>query len=159
MAFDKYGYICPFNNECRCQVADCDYCGWNPEVSERRLDAILKANQYEEDTTVKKIVNLEPIIKELADWCLVSKGLECRTLGIVIDKLRAAPAVEIPKWISVSDRLPKIGETVLVCDANEGYVNAWEYCGLDEWLHDSTLWLTEDITHWMPLPEPPGVSE
>ena len=42
----------------------------------------------------KKIVDLNPIIKELADWCLVTKGLECRTLGIVIDRLRAAPAVD-----------------------------------------------------------------
>ena len=48
MAFDKYGYICPFNNECRCQVADCDYCGWNPEVSERRLEAFLQASQDKE---------------------------------------------------------------------------------------------------------------
>ena len=42
MDFDKYGIICPFNEECRCQVADCDYCGWNPEVSERRLEAFLQ---------------------------------------------------------------------------------------------------------------------
>ena len=45
MAFDKYGYICPFNPECRCLVADCDYCGWNPEVSERRLEAFLEKNR------------------------------------------------------------------------------------------------------------------
>lgn len=45
MAFDKYGYICPYNEECRCQVADCEICGWNPAVSERRLETFLQANQ------------------------------------------------------------------------------------------------------------------
>ena len=27
MEFDQYGIICPFNKECRCQVADCDNYG------------------------------------------------------------------------------------------------------------------------------------
>ena len=48
MDFDKHGIICPFNQELRCQVADCDYCGWNPEVSERRLEEFLQANRKKE---------------------------------------------------------------------------------------------------------------
>ena len=59
------------------------------------------------------------------------------------------------KWIPVSERLPEKRETVLVCDARENYMNAWEYLGRDEWLWDSSIWRTEAITHWMPLPEPP----
>ena len=51
----------------------------------------------------KKIVDLNPIIKELADWCLVTKGLECRTLGIVIDRLRAAPAVDAVEVVRCKD--------------------------------------------------------
>ena len=63
--------------------------------------------------------------------------------------------VTIQKWIPVSERLPERRETVLVCDAREDYMNAWEYLGRDEWLWDSTIWRTEDITHWMPMPEMP----
>ena len=52
---------------------------------------------------MKKIVNLEPIIKELADWCLVTKGLECSVLGTVIDRLRAAPAVDAVEVVRCKD--------------------------------------------------------
>ena len=46
-----------------------------------------------------KVIDPAPIIKELADRCLVAKGLECSVLGSVIDKLRAAPAVyNAPYW-------------------------------------------------------------
>ena len=35
--FDKDGYICPHNKECRCQIIECSACGWNPAVSKKRL--------------------------------------------------------------------------------------------------------------------------
>ena len=35
-------FICPYNQECRCQDAACSICGWNPTVSKRRLDCIRK---------------------------------------------------------------------------------------------------------------------
>lgn len=38
--YDKYGIICPHNEQCRCQVADCEVCGWNPAVKEKRLEEI-----------------------------------------------------------------------------------------------------------------------
>ena len=46
-----------------------------------------------------KVIDPEPIIKELADQCLGAKGLECSILGDVIDRLRSAPAVHnAPYW-------------------------------------------------------------
>lgn len=93
MEFDRHGYyICPYNRECRCQIADCDYCGWNPDVSENRLEAF-KQNLQEEEM-VKRVVDINPIIKELAEQCLTTKGLECIVLGKVIDRLRAAPVLK-----------------------------------------------------------------
>lgn len=64
-----------------------------------------------------------------------------------------------PKWIPVSERLPNLHETVIVCDVREQYVGAWMYYGNDDWLHDDKLFDTEEITHWMPLPEPPKEGE
>ena len=32
---------CPFNREVVCAMHTCSKCGWNPEVSKARLDAIL----------------------------------------------------------------------------------------------------------------------
>lgn len=35
--FDRDGYICQYNEECRCLVYECEKCGWNPAVTQRRL--------------------------------------------------------------------------------------------------------------------------
>ena len=51
-------------------------------------------------------------------------------------------------WISVADRLPKPLADVLVCDA-EGNVS------IDFVLKSSGEFVQKDVTHWMPLPQPP----
>ena len=62
------------------------------------------------------------------------------------------------KWISVEDRLPPIRESVLYLlhdyDMDIGVYSRTK----KEWCVDSTddyYWNKEDVTHWMPLPEPP----
>lgn len=60
-------------------------------------------------------------------------------------------------WISVKDRLPEIYERVIY------YVPGWGiYYGNrqedDTWDAPDVFgppWLSESVTHWMPLPEPP----
>lgn len=54
------------------------------------------------------------------------------------------------KWIPVTERLPENDHTVLVWS----HRNSKEYFNI----YDHGKWVimeTEDITHWMPLPEPP----
>ena len=51
-----------------------------------------------------------------------------------------------PKWISVEDRLPEIGQEVIV------YRNDCVY-SMRFWDKKHPLW--ESTSHWMPLPEPP----
>ena len=60
------------------------------------------------------------------------------------------------RWISVDDEQPPRSEwsfifskTVLVCDKDGHIDTAWYNFKLNRW-----EWLN-DITHWMPLPEPP----
>jgi hypothetical protein len=64
------------------------------------------------------------------------------------------------KWISVKDRLPEslIDKDYLVCDnfSNLAPLSTASYFK-GEWFDykgDKHLY-SEDITHWMPLPEPP----
>ena len=74
--------------------------------------------------------------------------------GVTLDN-----QVSSSKWIPVGERLPDVGENVLVCDAREDYVYIWENFGDGLWFGDEIIWETEDITHWMPLPEPPKGEE
>ena len=56
------------------------------------------------------------------------------------------------RWIPVSERLPDHTNTVIVSDEH-GVWFAYRDGKLGEWWDcDGPL---EDITHWMPLPEPP----
>jgi hypothetical protein len=66
------------------------------------------------------------------------------------------------EWISVKDRLPKVLQSVLVSLSNKKQTG--------ELVHSGIFWhkkfcidgdnsisqkLSKDVTHWMPLPEPP----
>lgn len=61
-----------------------------------------------------------------------------------------------PKWISVEDELPPVGEKVLVC-ANNVRVMAFIDCE-DVWHRDTIAFrLPGEVTHWMPLPSTEGL--
>ena len=83
-----------------------------------------------------------------------------------IDK-EAADAIEellaaVQKWISVKERLPEINQSVLICAFGRS-VGEGTYRGHDGFHHvwkmyavAGTYW-DDEVTHWMPLPEPPKV--
>ena len=60
-----------------------------------------------------------------------------------------------PQWISVAERLPSVGEKVLVITIGKGkqYVETDMLLATGEWFDYG------NITHWMPLPEPPKEGE
>lgn len=60
-----------------------------------------------------------------------------------------------PQWIPCSERLPEVDESVLVTTEWNDISIAWR-TGINEWLiHEgNTNATTDDITAWMPLPEP-----
>lgn len=69
------------------------------------------------------------------------------------------------EWISVEERLPAKAEDVLVIvngkpKANITFVGAIEFAAYakgEGWIVDAyPEWADAEITHWMPLPEPPG---
>jgi hypothetical protein len=68
------------------------------------------------------------------------------------------------KWLSVKDRLPDTAERVLVCKTWNGRVYKPEYGYYQDFPNRKGCWyvLTEfgyypqrEVTHWMPLPQPP----
>ena len=60
------------------------------------------------------------------------------------------------EWISVKDRLPQVKEDVLIYDSHHRNIyKAWYIGDIDVWFSNEYLPQFINITHWMPLPEPP----
>lgn len=89
-------------------------------------------------------------------------------VGQIEEALRSVPAVSVPQWISVKDRLPDVAGMYIVtacdewCSHGEGIwydtvVVVAEYSsGCWNWNDNGTDYDIDDlVTHWMPLPEPP----
>ena len=68
--------------------------------------------------------------------------------------IEEAPAVTVPEWISVEERLPveknsNPNKSVLAIEIREGLAR--------EWTWDSVARYPKSFTHWMPLPSAPEV--
>ena len=62
-------------------------------------------------------------------------------------------------WIRPQDQMPKDGERVLVC--NEiGIKSVASYdTYYNEWNSDDSFWWPREVTHWMPLHDPPTAAK
>ena len=69
---------------------------------------------------------------------------------LAIEALKKENGVTVQEWISVDDRLPEQGEEA-ICIAADGDMMIGKYT---EWGWMFPCYF-EDLTHWMPLPEPP----
>lgn len=62
------------------------------------------------------------------------------------------------EWISVDERLPHPNQSVLANRSNKGVSNFF-FTSSGKWMQDGWGGIDDrifnDITHWMPLPEPP----
>lgn len=59
-------------------------------------------------------------------------------------------------WISCSERMPKGYADVLVTDGEHVEVKWWDESGYwNSWTELNSDILAHEVTHWMPLPEPP----
>ena len=72
-----------------------------------------------------------------------------KTLGDIADYL-IANGVTVQEWVSVDDRLPEQGEEAICIDA-DGDMMIGKYTELG-WIFPCYF---EDLTHWMPIPNPP----
>ena len=61
--------------------------------------------------------------------------------------------VTVQEWISVKDRLPEDQEEVLVCTRSKNGIRNIDkgYMAIDRFIHRGRA----EVTHWMPLPQPP----
>ncbi len=97
-----------------------------------------------------------------ADALMEKYGEPCHSFADVIEDM---PTLDLaPKWISVEDRLPPDkGKSILVANGH-GYVRILAFWNKDDagwkWIDQNGHFKHfNDITHWMPLPEPPKEEE
>ena len=89
------------------------------------------------------------------------------------EALAQAKAKAVPEWISMEDRYPKAGESVLICinGIRQNIAYFYDYSASDEYstghdwfepvftggeTEDECVVKTEDVTHWMLLPQEPA---
>lgn len=58
------------------------------------------------------------------------------------------------EWISVKDRLPETFTEVFVYTDRYGGRLEMAHIGVQGWIQNGAI-LIPNVTHWMPLPEPP----
>lgn len=78
-------------------------------------------------------------------------------LAKALDILHEQPTIDQPRWIPISEKLPKKGSRVLVTvDFDKRFVceiDYWEDARKAEWDMEQMHFM-ESITAWMPLPKP-----
>lgn len=111
---------------------------------------LIDADMLKEELTSHFDIELEPVIE--------------KEVLRMIDEQETI-SVASPKWISVKDKLPNCNGCYLVFrphyyDEDHGAVTLCYFDGTDTW-HDNDrvdferILSPTDVTHWMPLPEPP----
>lgn len=121
---------------------------------ERNQQYIKRRDQENEDIalTVGKLrVELEAAKKRIAE-------LEAEPVSQTykLNELSGNYPVTPDGWISCSDRMPKGYADVLVTDGEHVEVKWWDESGYwNSWTELNSDIFADEITHWMPLPEPP----
>lgn len=107
----------------------------------------------------KEMIDKSDVLRSLCAACDNTGSFAC--ISCVIPRIiRDMPAIESVKcWIPCSDSLPEYGLDVLV------YIKSWDehiqvahiqYDGIMWEMSDGEYYFSQsDVTHWMPLPEPP----
>ena len=79
----------------------------------------------------------------------------CKLAENIADDL-ISNGVTVQEWVSVDDRLPEIGEIVLACGKRHATSGMFQGASIK----NPKLWnwkgnTLKQVTHWMPLPQPP----
>ncbi|EQA8313028.1 DUF551 domain-containing protein [Escherichia coli] len=99
-------------------------------------------------------------IAEVRGWnscrAAMLHGAEPVSQTYKLNELSGNSPVTPDGWISCSERMPKGYADVLVTDGEHVEVKWWDESGYwNSWTELNSDIFADEITHWMPLPEPP----
>ena len=103
------------------------------------------------------IRNLEGIISDYT-----SNGIYPEKFGIddFIDVVKEIPTLPAPQWIRAEERLPEGNKEVLIYLPEYDSVEMAALftipsMNLREWAQNEDAYMLDEVSYWMPLPEPP----
>ena len=82
-------HVCKHNQNIMCQERNCGHCGWNPVISENRLDAFRKKHGIKKKKTNERLINavdiearirtcVEPLAeKGYSTWRILAEVIKC----------------------------------------------------------------------------------
>ena len=122
------------------------------------VNALREHAEWAEANEWETPITLCDDLTEAADR-LENQNAHIAALQQEIEKLRR----QVPRWIPVEERRPEYNARVLTFDmrAKNKYIGIWTRekdpdDGNDCWFDSAGWWYAfDEITHWMPLPEPP----
>ena len=94
------------------------------------------------------------------DCPLCTDGAYSTMGGMLFDTAEDAISAPTPsnEWVSVEDELPENNTQVLMWSTRWKIAEAGSYCNQHFWVYSEIGdgYIADNITHWMPLPVPPG---
>lgn len=102
-------------------------------------------------------VTKEQIIDWFRPYGHLDKPIPFETLVSDLRGMKAADVEPVQQWIPVTERLPVIGRSVIAYNAPAKCAAEAMYKGEGRFLQfrwEARL-QDQEVTHWMPLPEPP----
>ena len=104
------------------------------------------------------VTDYNELIAALEEKSERGDGILFAVAADAIEELQA----QMPRWISVEERLPEVGEKVLclcraqIVDVLMWYGDCWVSTGA-EWVKTGNAqnYMSSFVTHWMHLPAPP----
>ena len=99
---------------------------------------------------------LSNIVKR-ASYCCLPSNIQDFHINMFVKNL-LANGVTVQEWISVKDRLPDAGGYVVCIAKRNPFSRFMPMAARIEkngWVNPITEQYLSEVTHWMPLPEPP----
>ena len=141
----------------------CEHCPYDSNscavlICTRRLsaDALAYIQQLETENhqLLTKAQQLESTISQVSKALCGKENATLKELLQAADQLKA----RAPRWISVEERLPEDQRDILTVNGH-GLIRIMglyhKHGDKWSWVHDERIKHYNDITHWMPMPEPP----
>jgi len=113
---------------------------------------------------VQRLIDADALIKNLegiiSDY--TSNGIYPEKFGIddFIDAVKEMPTIPAAQWIRAEERLPEVQKEVLIYLPEYDSVEMAALftipsMKLREWAQNEDAYMLDEVSYWMPLPEPP----